>query len=277
MTDADRIQDLMADLATVGLTVEEETELQALTASSADWEHEAFAFERAAAALCEALVPIDEPLPESACERFRSYVETSALGAGKDPATGPLKMPSAMPAADDRVGAPAWSWGGWVAAAACVLIGVAIAINHSPSPPVTSPQALQAFVSSHPNAATAQWDDWSLDGAPPEQTGITGDVVWDEGDQTGYLRLVGLEPNDPNREQYQLWIVDERGLFDEGGQSARISGAIFDADESGETIVRIDPSIPVKNAAAFAITIEPPGGVWVSDMKRRTVIAALGG
>ncbi len=55
----------------------------------------------------------------------------------------------------------------------------------------------------------------------------------------------------------------------------RISGAIFDGSSgSGELYVPIDPKLTVRKAAAFAVTIEQPGGTWVSDMKRRVVIAA---
>jgi hypothetical protein len=36
------------------------------------------------------------------------------------------------------------------------------------------------------------------------------------------------------------------------------------------------PGIRVVGAAAFAITIERPEGTWVSDMKRRVVIASKG-
>jgi hypothetical protein len=42
----------------------------------------------------------------------------------------------------------------------------------------------------------------------------------------------------------------------------------------GELVVPIRPAIEVQGAAAFAVTIEKVGGTWVSDMKRRVVIAA---
>ena len=108
------------------------------------------------------------------------------------------------------------------------------------------------------------WGDWDS----PEIAGVRGEVVWSESLQIGYMRFSGLPKNDVDRERYQLWIIDDRGM----GQ--RISGAIFDST-GGETIVPIEPGIRVQNAAAFAVTIEKPTGVWVSDMSRRVSIATV--
>jgi hypothetical protein len=38
--------------------------------------------------------------------------------------------------------------------------------------------------------------------------------------------------------------------------------------------VPVEPLIPVRDVAAFAVTVEQPGGTWVSDMSRRVVIAS---
>ena len=119
-------------------------------------------------------------------------------------------------------------------------------------------------VNRDPSRQVLAWGDWDN----PEIKGVQGEAVWCEGQQKGYLRFVNLPQNDPAKEQYQLWIVDERGM----GQ--RISGAIFNAEPDGETIVPIEPGIRVKGARLFAVTIEPPGGMWVSDMSRRVTVAA---
>lgn len=277
--------DLLADRAACGLSTAEEIELRSLGGDQPEWSDESLGFERAAAALAEALTPLDELLPAAVRERFRQSVaarpdvvatlpEVKASEAAGG--SGPGALGERAAAAGPRRSPLAWT--GWVvAAAACVALVASVAVTRSGSAPGDPAVRRRAFIAEHPGAAQVTWSPWVVDGLPPEQSGVSGDVVWSEEEGAGYLRLVGLAPNDPRVEQYQLWIVDERGLFDETGQSARISGAIFDADSDGETIVRIDPSIPVRNAAAFAVTIEEPGGVWVSDMERRTVIAALGG
>jgi hypothetical protein len=118
-------------------------------------------------------------------------------------------------------------------------------------------------MSREPNRVALVLADWN----EPEVKGVQGEVVWCDHLQKGFLRLVNLPPNDPAKEQYQLWIVDERGM------EQRISGGIFDIKQPGENIVPIKPGIPVKKAKAFAVTIERPGGCWISDLTRRVAIA----
>lgn len=163
---------------------------------------------------------------------------------------------------------------GWLMAAACLILAV---LGWWPrlvtTLPVPSPLALQREqLLRDPDAVLASWSDWDN----PEIPGVTGDVVWSPSRQTGYMRFKGLPANDARRQQYQLWIVDERGLADPvTGQSARISGGVFNADPSGEVIVPIDPKLRVGGVKLFAVTIEKPGGTWVSDMKRRVVVAPV--
>ena len=95
---------------------------------------------------------------------------------------------------------------------------------------------------------------------------VSGSVTWSDQAQCGVLTLHGLP--ELRDSVYQLWIIDA-----ERGMSQRISGAIFQSDGK-DTAVVIDPRLPVNRAAAFALTIEQPGGTWVSDMSRRVVIAA---
>jgi hypothetical protein len=167
-----------------------------------------------------------------------------------------------------RSGLPAWS--GWLAAAACLVVAVA-ALALRPGAPSLAEQRAQVLAAS--DVVTIPWKDWALNGADPEITGVQGEVVWSDSLQKGFMRFVGLPANDPRIQQYQLWIVDERGLVDETGQSARISGGVFDATGK-EVIVPIEPRLFVRGARLFAVTIESPGGTWVSDMSRRVVAAA---
>ena len=97
---------------------------------------------------------------------------------------------------------------------------------------------------------------------------ITGDVVWSTDRQEGYMLFRGLPINDPTKEQYQLWILD-------GEQKHPIDGGVFDIPSSGEVVVPIDAKIRVRKPAGFAVTIEEPGGVVVSDQNRVPVSAIL--
>lgn len=121
-----------------------------------------------------------------------------------------------------------------------------------------------------PDTVRLAWSPFDLEGAPAEQREVTGDVVWNDELQQGYLRFVGLEPNDPSVEQYQVWVIDERGM------EQKVSGGVFNANADGEVIVPIDPAIDVGRVALFAITIEEPGGTWVPDLSRRVVVAPRG-
>lgn len=145
----------------------------------------------------------------------------------------------------------------------------------NPTTPVAglSAREIDRSLATLPETFSAGWGDWDN----PEVPGVKGSVVWNESSQTGVMKFSNLPALQPG-EQYQLWIIDKRGLADATGQSMRISGGVFDGGidmiGKGELVVPIRPAIEVQGAAAFAVTIEKTGGTWVSDMKRRVVIAA---
>ncbi|MCB9843045.1 MAG: anti-sigma factor [Phycisphaeraceae bacterium] len=118
-----------------------------------------------------------------------------------------------------------------------------------------------------PDTVRLAWSPFDLPDAPAEQRLVRGDVVWNDELQEGYLRFEGLAVNDPKVEQYQVWVIDERGM------EQKVSGGVFNATQDGEVIVPIHPGIDVGRVALFAITIEEPGGTWVPDLKRRVVVA----
>ena len=110
--------------------------------------------------------------------------------------------------------------------------------------------------------------DWST-GKTPFDRPVTGDVVWDNQSQRGYMRFENMPVNDPTIEQYQLWIIDPKR------DDEPIDGGVFDIPSSGEVVVEIDAKLQVIDPAAFAITIEKPGGVVVSDQERLPLLAAV--
>ena len=110
---------------------------------------------------------------------------------------------------------------------------------------------------------------WAWGGAAGRDA---GDVVWDARSQRGYLRLRGYVPNDPARSQYQVWIFD-------AGRDDRypVSGGVFDVPEGvDELLVPIRAGMPVERAAAFAVTVERPGGTVVSDRAKLVAFAHTG-
>lgn len=121
-----------------------------------------------------------------------------------------------------------------------------------------------------PGTLRLAWSPFDLPDNPAIQQGVTGDVVWNDELEQGYLRFVGLEVNDPTMEQYQVWVIDDRGM------EQKVSGGVFNATAEGEIIVPIDPALDIGRVALFAITVEDPGGIVVPDLRRRVVVAPRG-
>lgn len=105
----------------------------------------------------------------------------------------------------------------------------------------------------------------------PAAAEAEGRVVWSGDLQQGYMVFRGLAANDPANEQYQLWVFDAE-------RDARypVDGGVFDIPSGvAEVIVPINVRVPVAAPTLFAITIEPPGGVVVSDRSRLPLAATV--
>jgi anti-sigma-K factor RskA len=171
-------------------------------------------------------------------------------------------------------------WLPWSIAAAALIMASLAVLMPKPSPtPLSAAQQRVAFLQQTPPDQRVQWD-WIVTEDPANGAGVTGDVVWSDESNKGYMRIAGLEVNDPTQQQYQLWIFDatrpegELPQHGEGLLSQRpIDGGVFDITEDGELVIEIDAKLLVKEAAAFAVTIEPPGGVVVSDRSRVPLLA----
>lgn len=145
-----------------------------------------------------------------------------------------------------------------------------IAIYETPLDPTQLAESRRQLLTV-PDTVEIAWQPFDLPDDPAEQQQVRGDVVWSDSLQEGYIRFVGLEPNDPDVEQYQIWVIDERGL------EQKVSGGVFNATAEGEIIVPITPGIDVGRVGLFAITVENPGGTWVPDLSRRVVVAPRDG
>lgn len=105
--------------------------------------------------------------------------------------------------------------------------------------------------------------------ADPSAVDAGGEVSWSPVLQAGYMTIVGLEPNDPAKSQYQLWIFDATR-----DERYPVDGGVFDVPGGGgEVVIPIDAKIKVREATLFAITVEKPGGVVVSDRERIVLVA----
>ncbi|MES2523748.1 MAG: anti-sigma factor [Gemmatimonadota bacterium] len=176
-----------------------------------------------------------------------------------------------------------WRWTGWMAAAAAVLLW-AIGPRDGGADRTPGPDAAPATVTAAAEtpaelrARVLQGDrtvvpiSWA---ATSDSTahGATGDVVWSDRLQQGVLRIAGLQPNDRERWQYQLWIFDKTR-----DEKYPVDGGVFDiASEDGEVLVPIAARLRVGNAVVFAVTVERAGGVVVSARDRIALLAQRGG
>lgn len=83
------------------------------------------------------------------------------------------------------------------------------------------------------------------------------------------MSIRGLPINDASKEQYQLWIIDP------SRDDKPVDGGVFDITSDGESIVAIQAKLRVDKPTVFAITVEKPGGVVVSDQKRLPLLAKI--
>ena len=96
--------------------------------------------------------------------------------------------------------------------------------------------------------------------------GLSGEVIWNDEKQEGYMSLENLAVNDPTKNQYQLWIVDPER------DELPVDGGVFDiTQKDGKSIIPIRNALAITKPVAFVITLEQPGGVVKS--KQEIVVA----
>ncbi len=208
----ERAQDLIIARATIGLSPAEGEELRDLL--EAIGAEETRTLEAAVDATRSAVFAegADDVLPSGLRDRLAAtgYPPASNGVIGRiGEGTG-----SATPMRGGRASRLPWV----LAAAAIIVAGVTIA--------TLKPWAKTGPIG--PDIATidrgADTVRWPFKPNAGEYGGASGEVVWSESLQRGYMRLNGVSPNDPKARQYQLWIVDpvrdthpvDGGVFDFG-------------------------------------------------------------
>jgi hypothetical protein len=276
--------DLAVKQATEGLTPAEQRMLEALDGEAASLARRDI--ERAAAAVTLAVKTDGETLPPLLAQKLLQQAEAhftpSAATKISDLGAARAQRDAAPPRTASRSGAL-----GWFAAAACLVLAlfgwlrtvpssepVVQTVPEVPAPPVVAPvlpptpaeerAVLMVKADSLKITLSATQD--------PAARGVSGDVVWDPKTQKGYFHFVGLASNDPKVHQYQIWIFD-------AGRDKRypVDGGVFDVPaDSNEIIIPIRAALAVLKPAAFAVTVEKPGGVVVSAKDHVVVLGAAG-
>src|ERR1700722_14496353 len=288
--------DLLIKQATEGLSPAEQRALDVLDSAVASAHLRDF--ERAAAAIALAGSTNAEPLPavlaQSVARRADEHLPPPAapgpsekivdLGAARSAAD--VRTPPAAATRETPPAAPKSAAYGWLAAAACLVLAVfawncapppaaPVAVVTPPAeviPPIPTPVAPPTAAEERA-ALLAKSESLKVTvGATkdPAAAGVSGDVVWDPATQRGFLHLVGLAPNDPALRQYQMWIFD-------AGRDKRypVDGGVFDVPANAtEVIIPIHAALMVRKPAAFAVTLEKPGGAVVSGREHVIVLGA---
>ena len=155
------------------------------------------------------------------------------------------------------------SWLGW-AVAACLLL-----IFYSPINRLHVDEAVELSASEKFNAlllSEPKPQRFTFASASDTYRDVTGEIVWNDTLQEGYMSLNNLAINNPNQNQYQLWIVDPKR------DELPVDGGVFNiTQKDGSSIIPIRNALSITNPIAFVITLEQPGGVVKS--KQEVVVA----
>lgn len=254
----DRLVEQITEDPAAGLAGLDAAAIDAVARDAGVASGEAFAqeLELAAAAAMLATLPASavEPMPQSLRNKLLADTPAAPRPSASVTDLSSRRQPEA-PASGGRTG---WFGGiGWAAAAAMfIALIVQPRSDDVGSPAAPAPSVARAELASRPNTITTAWGQSEFDA----YSGVSGDVVWNNEEQRGYLRLVNMPANDPSVRQYQLWIVDP------DRDAEPVDGGVFDVLSAGtEVLIPIDAKLPVLSPAAFAITAEQPGGVVVSE------------
>jgi hypothetical protein len=276
--------DLLIKQVTEGLSSAEQRELDVMDSETAS----AYLrdFERAAAAVTLAAKTDTQPLPQALAQKLaqqaQAHFAQSATTKIADLGTARAQRDAASARPSSRSGML-----GWFAAAACLVLAlfgwlrttpsgepVVQTVPEVPVPPVVAP-VLPPTPAEERAVLMAKADSLKITLSAtkdPAASGVSGDVVWDPETQKGYFHFVGLASNDPKVHQYQIWIFD-------AGRDKRypVDGGVFDVPaDTNEIIIPIRAALAVRKPAAFAVTVEKPGGVVVSAKDHVVALGAAG-
>jgi hypothetical protein len=269
--DKDRILNLLADRATRGLSQEELMELNELLKKNPQRDNPYFDLTAAVVSFSD--IEIDELPPDTLRQKIMAnafqYVDseqsTTERRAGGQQGTARLPFGSTSTLAGFQRKAASWQMLGWYLAAACFILAIS---GWWPrlmqrSEPSTLSEMREKLLAESTDLIKTDWKPASYQGTER----LSGDVVWSNARQQGFIRFTGMPVIDPQVGAYQLWIFDANQ-----DEKFPVDGGVFAVDQkTGEVIVRINAKLKISQPRLFAITVEKPGGVVVS--KRNSLVA----
>lgn len=261
----DRRLELLAERALFGLTPEELHELALLGGDNSISDD---------MALAAAALDLGLHGHAMAHETMPAHLRQQTLDAVRKAAAEDRKLvPPMAPLPERRTAAktPRRDWLGWAVAASALAVA-AFSFSRQPRLGEESPIELRSelLAAAKRDPGSVFQADWTAT-EDPAAKGASGKVIWSDKLQRGVMEFKGLEANDPKKDQYQLWIFDA-----DRPEATPVDGGVFDipADKK-EVLIPIDARLPIKQATLFAITVEKPGGVVVSDRKRLPLLVQV--
>jgi hypothetical protein len=185
-----------------------------------------------------------------------------------------VKRPASVEVAGTAAAPPAVVQMGELPAPPSIAAPDVASANDVPERSASTPAGTELSDSAVERAQFMKTHEWLLQrswlrGPDPTGEAVSGDVVWDANSQTGYMRFHRLRRNDPNIEQYQLWIFDARR-----DERFPVDGGVFNVNGvTGDEVVRFTARLHVEVPLMFVVTVERRGGVVVSDRSRVSAIA----
>jgi len=267
--------DLLTKRVIYGLDADEQGELDKFDREVVESEFRTL--EVAAAAISMTSLEV-EPMPEHLAAKILQNAP-SAVQSAVEP-TAPVY--TAGDVFNRKPRTSIFGWLGW-GIAAVLLVVLGIDVYHDRIEPRTEqaktveqptqqpPRALtpaeqrEQLMRSAPDVVSASWGPGNM-----KDMQISGDIVWSDAKQAGYMRFHGLPANDPTKATYQLWIFDQTQ-----DKATPIDGGTFDVNADGDVVVPINPRLHATKPEMFAVTMEKPGGVVVSKREKIAVLAKV--
>lgn len=284
-----RMLELLSEQVIFGLNEKELMELEQLKIQFPDWNNYA-SFEIAAAAIGMSdvkLVAMPENLRTKILNNAENYFsspttvrEVVNAETKNEPTLGLSGTAAVGRDFGVREKRPFWQWLGWgVAATAGILLAInlwttrfqpqpeivkEVKVVQTPTPELSALQKREQLIAAAPDIFRTKLE------SPKNATDISGDVVWSNSLQKGYVTFRNLPVNDPAKNTYQLWIFDKTQ-----NDKYPVSAGVFNVNEKGEVVVPLDTELKIVKPEMFAVTEEKPGGVVVSDREKLLAVGKV--
>jgi anti-sigma-K factor RskA len=265
-----RVLELLSDKALGELNEAELAEIRKLEEDHPELKEIAESFELTVAAISLTNLEVSEPLPLHLREKLLKVSDEYFTEARKqveekkEEKSREQDKQKVLGFERGKTPSPFFAWLGWaVAGAACIALAINIWLTHFSLETKKEPNLAQQRekILQMPDAIRLEWKH-------PGTKETLGDLVWSNSAQKGFARFYKLPANEPEKETYQFWVIDE-------SQKSPTDAGLFNVTTQGEVIFPIETRIKVDKPKMFAITVEKPGGVVIPSLDKIIAVAEV--